>query len=107
MHRRPPKTARQRADERGWVFRPLNPMPELILRAAYAHQAQRAEMRKALHSARAFTRPARGLTSVPGMPVGDGRRILAYYKQNDTPRRPLTPRQQRRRRRKDPSLRTL
>jgi hypothetical protein len=77
-----PKTARERAAERGWVFRPVNPMPELVLRAAYAHQVQRA----AGHAPRR-----------PVEPLNNDMRILAYYRQNGTPRRPLTPRQQRRR----------
>jgi hypothetical protein len=81
-------------------------MPELVLRAADAHARLRIEDRAAR---RALVRDARYDAGLPqhGEPVEDGRRILAYYRQNGTPRRPLTPRQQRRRKHKDPSLRTL
>lgn len=98
-----PKTSRQRANERGWVFRPVNPMPELILRAAYAHRNERFKTCQE----RLLKRPFRGQPSRPGMPMPDGERIMAYYRQNGTPRRPLTPRQQRRRKHKDTSLRVL
>jgi hypothetical protein len=101
-----PKTARERAARRGWVFRPINPMLELILRVQHAHRGERLRMRTALRAARLHVRQQHGRT-MPGEPTPDGRRIMAYYQQNGTPRRALTPRQQRRRIHKDPSLRIL
>lgn len=92
MQRRPGKTARQRAELRGLVFRPLNPMPELILRAQSAHANQRIEMRKALRAAR-----EKAALNTLGEPLLDAERVWNYGRQNRNVYRPLTPRQQRRR----------
>jgi hypothetical protein len=87
-----PKTARDRAAERGWVFRPVNPMPELILRAAYAHQGNR---QLAAHYRRE-TRLAEA-DIIPGTPMEDAARVEAYRRQNGQHDLiTLTPRQSRR-----------
>ena len=79
-------TARQRAELRHRVFRMVNPMPELILRAQVAHQRERASARK--------TRLRRALA---GIPLTDANRVFNYGRQNGNVYRPLTARQQRRR----------
>lgn len=81
--------------------------PAAIVMATHRHGLARFEARRVRRATRVFVRPSLGLSESPGMPMVDGQRIMAYYRQNGTPNRHLTPRQQRRRRHKDPSLRNL
>jgi hypothetical protein len=74
--------------------------PRTIVLAYHRHALARFEARKA-------RRVQHEINARPGTPMSDGERIMAYYRQNKTPSRPLTPRQQRRRKHKDPSLRNL
>ncbi len=85
------QTARERAWRRGWVFRPVNPMPELLWRARSAHQHERHLALTARQDERRL-----GATKEPSAPLVDAERVYNYVKQIGV-RRPLTPRQQRRR----------
>lgn len=88
---RPSLDARLRAHWRGWIFRPLNPMPTLILRAAQRRIQLRAQQRFVNHMTRLEATGRK-----PGTPLDDATRVWNYVRQNGV-RRPLTPRQQRRR----------
>lgn len=81
--------------------------PYTIVMAYHRHALARFEKRQARRAARPRRLAAGRSPQQPGMPMPDGERIMAYYRQNGTPRRPLTPRQQRRRKHKDASLRVL
>lgn len=94
MQRRPGKSARQRAEERGWVFWPVNPMPTLIDSARHQRAHQRAENQRAAARARLAAGDR------PDEPLGDDERVYNYVRQNGITR-PLTRRQQRRRRHKN------
>lgn len=100
MRRRPGKTARQRAAERGWVFRPVNPMPELLWRARSAHQYERWLTLTARQDERRLS-----ATKEPDAPLVDAERVWNYVRQIGV-RRPLTPRQRRRRVHKAKTTRT-
>lgn len=83
--------ARQRAELHGWVFRPVNPIPELLWRARSAHQHARYLALTARQDERKL-----GATKEPAAPLVDAERVYNYVRQIGV-RRPLTPRQQRRR----------
>lgn len=88
--------ARQRAEAKGYVFWPVNPMPTVILTAQDGRRRQQADRRRE----RIAHPPIRMATMQrTGTPLTDKQRVYNYVKQGD-PRRPLTARQHRRRRHK-------
>ena len=89
-------TARQRAELRGWVFRPLNPMPELIARARQHRIFARRMAWNQLRAARVAQ-----MDHYPGAPVDPEMREAVYRQQSGGPLRTLTPRQCRRIRHKN------
>lgn len=89
-------TARQRAELRGWVFRPLNPMPELVLRARAAHLRERIEATRERRAERRLLPGNYSGGKHPDAPLVDAERVYNYVRQIGV-RRPLTPPQQRRR----------
>lgn len=97
--KRRPLSARERAALRGLVFRPLNPMQTLILRARERHQAERTAATFARRMAREEDRALGRHLHPLGDPLTDDARVYNYVKQNGITR-PLTRRQQRRRRHK-------